>query len=83
MKDFLIPLAYHSCKSNALNLHRNALGKFLDSNAGSRWLVGEVLLIHAVHLGKVAHGSKEDGRLDTISPHIHIHTYIHPQHASG
>ena len=61
----LCNLAHHPnlSKSNALNLHRDTLGQFLDSNAAASRLVGKVLFVRCVHLGKVAHVGEEDGRL--------------------
>jgi hypothetical protein len=38
--------------------------QLLDRNTAARRLVGEVLLVHAVHLGKVCHVVEEDVDLD-------------------
>jgi hypothetical protein len=53
-------------KSNGLDLNRHALGQLLDGNAGAGRLVGEVLLVHGVHLGEVIHGGDEDVDLQRV-----------------
>jgi len=50
-------------ESNSFNLDRNTLGKLLDGNTTASRLVREVLLVHAVHLGKVLHVGKENSGL--------------------
>lgn len=68
LNDLLLHIHSHTIvcclsKCNALNLDRNTLGKLLDGDTAASRLVGEVLLVHAVHLGKVGHVSEEDGGL--------------------
>ena len=57
-------LRAHTSIRNALNLDRHTLGQLLDGNTAARRLVGEVLLVHAVHLGEVCHVVEEDVDLD-------------------
>lgn len=56
----------HLRQSNALNLDIHVLGKSLDGNTAASRLVGEPLLVLAVHLGKVIHAGQEDGGLDDL-----------------
>jgi len=60
-------LRAHTSIRNALNLNRHTLGQLLDGNTAARRLVGEVLLVHAVHLGKVCHVVEEDVDLSVQS----------------
>jgi len=53
-------LRAHTSIRNALNLDRHTLGQLLNGNTAARRLVGEVLLVHAVHLGEVGHVVEED-----------------------
>jgi hypothetical protein len=46
--------------SNALDLHRHALGQLLHRDAAARGLVRKVLSVDAVHLGEVRHVGEED-----------------------
>lgn len=55
-----------SSQSDHLNLHWHALWQFLHSNAGTSWLVREILSIDAIHLGKRVHGRQEDGSLQSV-----------------
>lgn len=58
-------------QGNSLNLDWHALGELLDGNAGASWLVSEVLLVDAVHLGEVTHGSEEDVDLHKSVSELH------------
>ena len=64
-------LRAHTSIRNALNLDRHALGQLLNGNTATRRLVGEVLLVHAVHLGEVGHVIEEDVDLDLSSALFH------------
>jgi hypothetical protein len=59
-------LRAHTSIRNALNLDGHTLGQLLNRNTAARRLVREVLLVHAVHLGKVCHVVEED--VDLVSP---------------
>jgi len=51
----------------ALDLDVDALGQLLDGNTAPGGLVaGEVLLVHAVHAGKVGHVGQENVDLDDL-----------------
>ncbi|KFY06950.1 hypothetical protein V492_07594 [Pseudogymnoascus sp. VKM F-4246] len=53
-------------QGNALNLDRDTLWQLLNSDAAPGWLVGEELLVGAVHLSKVVHGGDENVDLDDL-----------------
>lgn len=53
-------------QGNSLDLDWNTLWELLDGNTGASGLVSEVLLVDAVHLGEVTHGSEEDVDLQTL-----------------
>jgi hypothetical protein len=58
-------LRAHTSIRNALNLDGHTLGQLFNRNTAARRLVREVLLVHAVHLGKVCHVVEED--VDLVS----------------
>lgn len=53
-------------QGNALNLNRDALWQLLNGNTAPGWLVGEELLVSAVHLSEVVHGRDEHVDLDDL-----------------
>jgi len=70
-------LRAHTSIRNALNLHRHTLGQLLNRNTAARRLVGEVLLVHAVHLGEVGHVVEEDVDLSSQSAPYRLFVRVH------
>jgi hypothetical protein len=52
--------------SNALNLHRHALGQLLHRDTRPRRLMRKELLIHAIHLGEIRHIIQKHVDLDHL-----------------
>lgn len=66
---FLLHIFPHNTpldQGNALNLNRHALWQLLNGNTAPGWLVGEELLVRAVHLSEVVHGRDEHVDLDDL-----------------
>ena len=70
-------LRAHTSIRNALNLNRHTLGQLLNRNTAARRLVGEVLLVHAVHLGEVGHVVEEDVDLESLSASHRLFIRVH------
>jgi hypothetical protein len=63
-------LRAHTSIRDALDLDRHTLGQLLDRDTAPRRLMRKVLLVDAVHLGKVGHVVEEDIDLDDPR-HLH------------